>query len=678
MPAKLKTSSKSERHSVDRGCRDNRVRDWLASSYDDDEWVLRGSVGVKSEVSVSFRVVMPDGRLLIDHPKLYATVKEFAFWIRAANYARMEDERTHASYINASIRICIAIINLGFSSFSELDRSDVNDICEAASQGAANLMGVGERLGSYLAKYETWDHVPDDEKIVRRQWSAENKLTVVNTFNRKRVLEACNLPTMLARPTTKREIAAATARLNDTTIAVVRSRRKYETITRPTIFYVTGTFEALYRLRHHMDAPALMFLPFPEGACAKAEELGSATEVTPIVPPELMMRLLGATIRFLTDRADEIVETHRRAAVNRQSAGSYDNDFAVHARREATTLITACFIIIAAFTARRSEEINMMERNCLHVDESGGWWARVYIEKSTREQTWIPVPRIVAVAVGTIKRLSEEGGENEEGLLFRYYDPVLGREVGTWSERKVDAFAELVGAKSYENHEKQADVWPWQPRQFRRFFAVLFFYRYRGKKESLAHHLRHFSMATTSGYLRLDPVLDKIWLQEMQQFRRTVVLEIVEGTREFTGPMGKRIKNEAARLRGIFSKSITIVPERLASMVLKRLDRNNVLLTPWAWATCGCPNSKGGANRAACQRASVQGVTGIGPSMKDAGPSICPSCPWALLDQDNLAFMDEELAELRASNDNQAPSIFAELQAEGLIALHYHRAAEIA
>jgi hypothetical protein len=659
------------------GHRDDRVRDWLACSYLDDTWILRDSLGNGEDVTVTFRIVMPDGRLLIQHSKLYDTVKEFSYWIRAGDYSRIDDAVTHATYIKAIIRISMAVVNLGYTSFSDLQQADVDDICLASADGVGAVLNVPERLGTYLAQYATWDDVPAAEKIKRRSRNEHDVLVEMTQFNRDGVLHACNIPSTIARPATKREIVAATLRLNGHSVAVIKTT-KQESQTATGILYITRSFEGLYRLRHHMEAKSLPFMPFEEGAGERAARLSRDTEPTPIVPSDLMMTMLDKTLTFLTERSEEIIRNHINA-VAKLSGDDYDHVFAVQTRREATTLITACFIIIAAFTARRAHEINSIQTDCLNGNDKDGWMLRVYIEKSTRELAWIPIPRVVALAVNTVKRLSGEAKRDEDALLFRYLDPVLGREVGTWSEQKLNQFAALVGATNFTNHENMPDVWHWTTRQFRRFFAVLFFYRYKGKKESIAHHLRHYSMETTSGYLRLDPVVDRLWVEELRNFKKQVVIDIVSGVRNVTGPMGEVIKAEARRLRTIFNKVVEIYPERLADMVLERLDKNNVIFTPKAWATCSCPNTKSGARRAACQRASSKGIAGLGPNFSEAGPSICPACPWAILDEDNLAFMDEEIAELREANDNvEHPSIFAELQAEKLVVLRSHRAKQTA
>lgn len=653
--------------------RDDRVREWLGSSYLDDTWILLSTLGNGDPVTVTFRVVMPDGRLLTDHPKLYATAKEFAFWVRAAEYARIDDAASHASYVNAIIRICMAVVNLGYTSFADLQKSDVDDICNASAFGTAAMLNIADRLGEYLAQYGKWADVPATEKTLKRRRGDQGELIPVIEFNRKAVLAACNIPHMIARPVTKQELIAATARLNGSTVVSFKAI-KSGPISAPNIIYITGTFEALYRLRNHMEADHLSFLPFEEGAGERANALGRESEVTPIVPADVMMTMLDKTLRFLTDNADEIVKNHSEAVLRRLGGDEYDHPSAVNCRREVSKLITACFIIIAAFSARRADEIQAIPRECLDGDDKVGWWLKVYIEKSVRNFAWIPIPRVVAFAVNTMKRLSVEHAPSDDALLFNYFDLVLGREVGTMPERKLNDFAEHVEAVSYTTHEGKLGQWHWTARQFRRFFAILFFYRYKGKKESIAHHLRHFSMETTSGYLRLDPVFDRLWLEELRNFKKRTVVNIVSGAENATGPMGEIIKAEAERLRAVFHDVIKIYPERLADMVLERLDKNHVLFTPKAWATCSCPNTKSATRRAACQRACSTGISGLGPNFSEAGPSICPGCPWAILDEENIDFMDKEILELReATDDLEHPTMFQEQQLEKLIVLRGHR-----
>ncbi|EJC80252.1 hypothetical protein Rleg4DRAFT_1873 [Rhizobium leguminosarum bv. trifolii WSM2297] len=655
MPVRLNTTVKDKSAAIDP---DSRRRVWLGSGYEQHEWILRDADG--KEITVYFDVKMADGRSLIEHPLLYATAKELLFWIRAAGYASIGTAVTHYGYAKTLLHICYGLTARGFYSFSACTALDIEMICAEGAMGVDGILRASTIIKTKLAEYDTWQDVPLDYLRPRKK-----------DFILDRLIEACNLPLNWARRELHSELKAATARLNGKTIVSVAAAKE-KPVVWTQINLITSLFDALYALRAFIKAPSIRFRPFPEGPSKKAIELGITSDRTPIPPPALVMTLLEQAVRFVAQNCQRIRDLYH-ANLAARKAGAWHRKDAEALRRQIAKLSQACFILISAFTARRMDEIKMLERDSLAGNDADGWWMRCYINKNERLRTWIPIPNIVARAVDAL--CSFDAAElDPESLLFEYVDPVSGKTATLVPEQHLNEFARSVGAVEYEvdDDSGQKLSWHWQTRQFRRFFAVLYIWRYKGKFESLSHHLRHFSLETTNDYVMLDHDNARTWTKEIWNFRIEVVRDLVTGRTTYAGPMGDRLNKLAKRLRTKFSE-VQIVPEVLAKTVIRQLDKMSVVLTPKAWVTCCCPRTENGCGKAACRKLAGFEPRSVGPDYASAGPTVCPGCPWALIGPENLSFVDEEIHYGTMAANDDAPTIFGELQAANVVALRSFR-----
>ncbi|MBB3147203.1 integrase [Phyllobacterium trifolii] len=636
---------------------EDRTRSWLRSAYADHIWVVADGAGEGKDETVSFDVRMADGRSLIEHRDLCASAKELLFWIRAGNYTRIDDAYRHKQYGDAIIRACYGLTARGFSSFADLTAVDIELICEDAAFGVDGLTRASKSLKEKLAEYQTWQHVP--RSLIKNE-----------ELDLREAITAFHLPSTWARKEIKSELLVATARLNGKLLASVADMKE-RPITIQNIQLVTMLFDALYALRHFIVAPTIGFRPFPEGPAKKAEDLGSTTERTPIAPPDLVLTLLEESVRIVATQCESIQTGYKTLLdVDNRETSKRPEAQAMRARIE--TFVTACYILIAAFTARRREEIKMLERDCIAGNNDYGWWMKVYIEKTDRRRTWIPIPSIVARAVQILCSLDTGNFEDPGMSLFEYLDPVARRRTSLKPESRLNDFAKLVGAHEYTNEKNETLPWHWTTRQFRRFFAVLFIYRYKGKKETLAHHLRHFNLQMTNDYVTLDPDNARVWTREIWNFQIEIARDLVDGRTVYTGPMGDRLTKLVQRLKQKFSDNIIIVPERMARIVMRSMKKNQLVLTPKPWVTCSCPHNLHGCHKAACRKIAGFEANAIGPDFSAAGPTVCPSCPWALIAAENLAYIDEELQAMRVA-DNHEYTIFGELQAANIVQLSAFR-----
>src|SRR5690606_6932104 len=147
-------------------------------------------------------------------------------------------------------------------------------------------------------------------------------------------------------------------------------------------------------------------------------------------------------------------------------------------------------------------------------------------------------------------------------------------------------------------------AWHWHPHQFRRFFAVLYFYRFEsGSIEVLSHHLRHFSLEMTRRYITEDAEVAALWTDTEWDYMGQVARSIVSGERSISGSAGERLKKTAKRLIDVFRRKLQVAtPERVGASLTLIMQRQGMVLTPKPWVTCSCPRTREAAAKAGCRR----------------------------------------------------------------------------
>lgn len=166
-------------------------------------------------------------------------------------------------------------------------------------------------------------------------------------------------------------------------------------------------------------------------------------------------------------------------------------------------LATAAFVVIAAFSARRKEELDSLKHGCITV-EDGEFWLETWISKNVKDLTKIPVPATVAKAVEVLTWLSEDGRKaaNDDWLLS--FDEMVKFARATDSVRpnynvyrSLDRFSDFVGVPAIDGAR-----WIPKPTEYRRFFGIIYFHRYRFPNLiALSDFYRHFNPSRTRGYI---------------------------------------------------------------------------------------------------------------------------------------------------------------------------------
>lgn len=163
-------------------------------------------------------------------------------------------------------------------------------------------------------------------------------------------------------------------------------------------------------------------------------------------------------------------------------------------------LPAACAIVIAAFSARRVEEIRSLCDDCIEND-SGDLWLKTSVAKSPNGRDRIPASFAVTRAVEVLQWLSASAREaTGEPWLFLLHDPHNpgGRPVSPDIRRSLTAFAKAMDVPPLADGSQ----WSFSPHQFRRFFAVLYYYRYRDRSlTALSQFLLHYDPDSTRTYI---------------------------------------------------------------------------------------------------------------------------------------------------------------------------------
>ena len=646
---------------------DRRRASWLKSAYSDSVWIVTDTWDSERRAMIDFDYTLADGRSLLEATRLCATVKEYAFFVRDDRFAALDDAKTHAQAVRTLIHLAHAVTLRKFSSFAHLQPFDLAEIVEDCRYGSDAVLHASERVEAYLqslaadaaAAAENGMEPAPYGGLPRYLFSPKNQLTKV--VSATAIAAACQLPsgvvylpcvsTLISKAAKANGLRTGSAHFDREDIRPVKN------VTVQALQRWLVPFEQLYAMRRRIEADSIDFKPFPQGAARVAVVKGVGTDRTPTPPPKLALHLLEHSARWIFDHGQVAVDAMEQAPIERMA--------------------TACWIIVAAFSARRDEEIDDLREGCIRGDDGSGHWLHVYIEKTLQQKEWIPVPSLVARAVAILSAMSARARKRTDSdRLFQWCTAdgeIRALNVG----RHLDDFALAVQVPLYQAQGKPAIQWHWHPHQFRRFFAVLYFYRFEGATiEALAHFLRHFNLEMTKRYVTQDPEVAALWTDVEWGYMGHVARTIVAGERSIAGAAGERLKKLANRLIDLFRRKLQIAsPERVGATLTLIMQRQGMVLTPKPWVTCTCPRTIDAASKAACRRQQPSKVGAIGPDFAHAGPTVCCNCPHAITEGSRTSVIDAEVNHLEkaAVCGSREKTLFGELQGARMLELRQVR-----
>jgi integrase len=227
-------------------------------------------------------------------------------------------------------------------------------------------------------------------------------------------------------------------------------------------------------------------------------------------------------------------------------------------------LPTACLLVIYCFTARRQCEVESLQAGCC-VDTPNGPVIRMYSAKVYQEHKYFPVTKLVAKAVRVLEALTEPVRNEDNQSLFTF--PALGGgEINYWSSGKINEFAEYVGVP-----DNEGTPWQFGEHQFRRFFAMMFFYKFEsGDLATLSWHLRHADFEMTAKY-----ITDKDFRRAFEEIKAERIVSFAqsaanERTEALCGNMQKEL--------GDFFSSFDAVSESRAKKMIGKVEQIGYIL----------------------------------------------------------------------------------------------------
>ncbi len=611
---------------------EERVAPWLKAPYSANQWKIMSDLPKPGEDSLELDFDIPAaGGTLSDYPALIRAAKEFAFWKRQLGSKRqITDAVTHVGQVSELLKFLCALTHRGVRSLDALPSSEYRDMLDERSYGSESMLRSAEMVEAALVNFDHHEDLPQSFKVRDgKKW----------LLARKEILRTLGLPEYIG-PVTKVILDQAAIRLKCQPLGPGEGVDLSE-ITDQHFSKIQSSFHWIYKRRNYLRCENFVFDP-----ALISLSTGKDIAPTPIVPPPLVFKMLAGCAREYEDTAATL-----------KSVASEDRDFAWEERAYRFMMVVRALVL--GFTVRRSEELDLMRRNCLRGSDEGGWYVNVFIVKNVKDWVWIPVPPLVADAIRALIALSPE--LDEDSPLFAICHPRTGK-VRTLNNqvKRLNQMAADYGAIDYLADNDVREQWHWTERQFRRFTAVMYFHGYNGSVAAISHILRHFNLGQTWGYTRYDPSLDAMWKEVEKEFLQQIAEEALNGT--LGGMMGQKLVRDADKLikratqtleekiKGEMQDLLIVNPKRMVTAVREVIRRKGLVIIPKAWVICACPASASAARRAACRKQSgTSTVREIGPDFGRAGPQVCPGCIFSVTNEVTREFAKGELEEFKLS-----------------------------
>lgn len=430
----------------------------------------------------------------------------------------------------------------------------------------------------------------------------------------------------------------------------ILKEQKYENtvLTFQSLHRALMPIEELWMWRGYLPTINIEFDPFFHGSSKVAHRLGVPSERHPTIPPRLAISFISDSLRWVLDFAPHIIEAlkaediYKNLSVKLQEFGfaiwvgdtTYSTAGRISVRKLLGILSAACFVVIASLTARRLNEISDIGFGSISKDVDGQHWLRVYIEKTSQRYDQIPIPVSVVKAIGVMEDLSKSARTKENDTIWQFLVDEEMSQIDPGDYLK--DLAELC--QTCKKHEIE---WSFTAHQFRRFFAILYFWQYeKGDLAGLSHHLRHFSLEMTKRYVT-DSDFGKVLKAVESEWQAEFLRSVIDGSRQIGGKAGNRLKLESKKLLNRFRKSVEVVAPKRTLQHLQRLSKKlGSEYKQHVWGTiCACPSNTKFSSHARCK-----GASETGPIYKNANEHHCSNCPFAIHTERFASCMEEGLA----------------------------------
>jgi hypothetical protein len=429
--------------------------------------------------------------------------------------------------------------------------------------------------------------------------------------------------------------------------------------------------EEIWAWQYEFNSKSFSQAPFLSSSAKVAQRLGTEAQRTKTIPLKVAIATIKESSEWVLNYSEAILELYESDAdvetaqqklqilgLNKSIKKGKQNS---RARETLEGLlrqtIAACFITIAALTARRKEEIFDLGYGCIDNSRGdGAYWLTIYMEKTLQRYDLCPVPSIVNKSISILQKISEKARiKSGDDSLWQYSSPA-GETIklnGPMVLRALNLF--------YDSNIKREgfEDWTFSFHQFRRIFALLYFYRFEGAYiAALAHHLRHFNIEMTKRY-----ITDTKFLKEMreigEEWSASFLRETINGKRKLGGRSGEKIKQKFEKWASVFRKKVDVYErERIVAKLLRYMRRVGTEFTQQVWGTvCACPKNTSLSKHAGCANQKGQ------PEIERASIEKCGGCPFSIYTERFPSAVNEEIL-IREKARKTVPenSVIAEVQ----------------
>lgn len=243
--------------------------------------------------------------------------------------------------------------------------------------------------------------------------------------------------------------------------------------------------------------------PFPLGAYKHSQKGNLASQRY----PQEVISLIEEAIQ----RGEEAVTTRERFKLSKSQYDSLLRRLVRHPDNGGMSLqkaiyqylIFSCTVIIFALTARRESEVYSLKAGCVSSDASDKLWINGYVAKTLQDEYNFSTVSLVEKVVKILEKLSASArkklGTDSLFVFEDTYQRDAPRNLNRINE-VAERFFDFIGTERDENGKH----WRLSEHQFRRFFAVMYFYHYEdAKADALMHEFKHVDWGMTEVYLTL-------------------------------------------------------------------------------------------------------------------------------------------------------------------------------
>lgn len=413
--------------------------------------------------------------------------------------------------------------------------------------------------------------------------------------------------------------------------------------------------EEIWEWQGYMTESSFGLNPYPIGSSKKAAQLGIPAKRTKSIPPKVAFAFLEESVKWVLDYSDTIIDLYNENAnpaiseLALKKEGLHVrriNDARYLASRKYRTvtveglvrmLAASCFAVIAALTARRKEEIFDLGLGCCEPRDDGAFWLTSYIEKTSQRYDLCPVPGVVDKAIKTLERLSK-GARKISGSdsLWQY----IARDGGVIDLIVTDGLNDLY---DFFVLERTGVEWNFTPHQFRRFFALVYYYRYEGAYiGALSYHLRHFNIEMTKRYITDDDFMKEM-NEVAEEWSATFLRGVIAGNRKIGGKGGEKIKKKLSDWMRQFRGKVDVVErEHVIQKMARYMKRVGASFQQHVWGTvCSCPTKTSLAKQARCRNEYDL------PQFSNGTENMCGECPFSVYTERYADGVDKDIAARR-------------------------------